>query len=402
MICPDTDRADSQATDRLGHRVLLSEAPAHAAACAAIAWTGDGGEEVSEPGDTATTDKTPQHKRAGWWAAGGVALAVALIIGATAGGWFSQGAGTVSAPGLLSQGSYEPRDQQQSDSCDGLPAVEPTDLRLLDPQASVRSGVICLDSVRLRPGDGRWTMRDVHEIPVAALPGLIDALTMPDHDRGGACTLQLILVPGFVLTLDDGTRIRPGLPGDGCHVNSEAPFDALSAGPVLTSVPVAQVSTELEVITGCQPESKPPADWLDSPSSFPVSDFVPITPEAQQISLCLFSAGQSNDERQLASGPLVATGTVSANVVNEALAHLSEVPAAQCSDPPPRGTAAATAWLLVQPQPQQAEDDPPAPLLAIETDACRRVVDAQKMTPLGYLSPAGAEALAAAADQPAG
>lgn len=357
---------------------------------------------------------TSAGARAGWWAAGGIALVVALIIGAVAGGWFSRDTSRDAAgrPGLLSRGTYEPKDQQQADPCDGLPAVDPADLRLLDPDASVRSGVVCLDSVRLRPGDGRWTMRDVHEIPATALPRLIEALTRPDRDTSGACTAQLILVPGFVLTLEGGSRIRPGLPGDGCHVYSDMPFDALTAGPVRASVPVTQVATEQEVTTGCQPESKPPADWLGSASTFPVSEFTPIEPGTQQISLCRYrpdvaTDAESDDDAagggRIAGGTLAAVGTMSADDINARLADLAETPSPECSESLSRGIAPDTDWLIAQRTPRQVADvpDTTAPLLALETDGCYRVVDAQQLTLLGYLSPADAGALSAAADEAA-
>lgn len=156
-----------------------------------------------------------------------------LVIGAAVGGWFSRDDGTAT-PGLLAQGGYIAKDQQQSEPCDGLPAVDPADLRLLDPQVTVRSGVICPDSLRPQPDGDTST---AHEIPAAALPALIEALTAPDRHSNGSCTLQLILVPGFVLTLEDGTRIRPGLPGDGCHVRTDVAFDALAAGPAVRSTP---------------------------------------------------------------------------------------------------------------------------------------------------------------------
>lgn len=350
-----------------------------------------------------------RRSRAGWWVAGGVALVVALIIGATAGGWFFRNADTAAAPGLLSKSSYVPRDQQQSESCDGLPAVDPADLRLLDPNASVRSGVMCVDSARLRPGDGRWTMRDVHEIPAAALPGLIEALTRPDHDTDGACTMQLILVPGFVLTLEDGSRIRPGLPGDGCHVYSDVSFDALSAGPVRTSTPVTQVETEQEVTTGCQPASKPPAVWLDPTSTFPISVFTPIAPGAQQVSLCLYrpvveSGNDSADGSLIADGALAATGAVSADDINAALADLSEAPSPQCAESLSHGMSPDTDWIVAQPTPLRVDGDQgdPAPLLVIEADGCRRVIGGPTLALLGYLSPAGAATLAAAANEPIG
>lgn len=350
---------------------------------------------MSESGDGISTGAAQKSGRAGWWAAGGVALVVALIVGATIGGWFSR-EGDAAMPGLLGGDGYVPRDQQQSEPCDGLPAVDPADLRLLDPHATVRGGVVCVDSVRSRPGDGRWTMRDVHEIPAAALPELIETLTVPDRDNNGACTDQLILVPGFVLTLADGTRIRPGLPGDGCHVYTTVSFDALAAGPIRSSTPVAQVLTEEELTSGCQPDSKPPADWLGSPSAFPVTEFAPITPGTREMSLCRYSAEEGDGDGQISSGTLTATGTVSAADVNTALGNLSETPSPQCSASASGGISPGTEWILVQPTPVRAEEAR-VPLLAIETGGCRRAVDGQRLALLGFLSPESAAALVNAA-----
>lgn len=68
------------------------------------------------------------------------------------------------------------------------------------------------------------------------------------------------------------------------------------------------------------------------------------------------------------------------------------------------GISPGAEWILVQPAPVDAggDEEAPAPLLVIETDGCRRMVDGRKLTLLGYLSTESAAALTKAASASTG
>lgn len=200
-------------------------------------------------------DRPATRRRAAMLTAAAVAALLVVVFLAVGRGWFgrSPGApgsgqsGTGSATvGLLPGGGYQAVDQQQAGDCDGVPAVPQVGLRLLDPAATVIAAVVCADDYTDLPGRGRWLVRRLIDVPPASLPVLVAAVTSPNRNPGaGVCDSSLLITPGFVLTLADGTRVRPGLPGDGCHVTALA-RDALQAAaasaPARSTVPVSQVA----------------------------------------------------------------------------------------------------------------------------------------------------------------
>jgi hypothetical protein len=339
----------------------------------------------------------------------------------------SSGSGTAGSPngsptggssdGLLARAGYQPLDQQQADECDGLPPVAPGQLRLLDPSATVTAAVVCADGYADLPGRGQWQVRRVIDVPTASLPGLIAAITAADRPASsGACDASLWIAPDLVLTLADGSRIRPGLPGDGCHVLKSAmqALESASAGPVRTTVPISQQASEQEVTTGCGGEAKAPAIWLDAGGSAagqapsgsaagqaPSGSAAGVLPGSGQVALCRYTP-----ESEPLIGALAATGTVDARTVADALAGVGAEPSGgpaipECSSPHPAQHAPATDWLMILALPAPGSDEPaPAPLLLVELGGCRRVVAGASTTVLGHLDAAAAAALVALADQP--
>lgn len=372
-------------------------------------------------------------RRAPGWPAAAVVGAVvvvvlAVIFAAGGAGWFADSPGSppeASSPGLLPQGDYQAKDQQQAGKCDGAPAVSPTDLRLLDPDAKVAAAVVCTDDYADLPGKGRWLVRLVTDVPQATLPGLVAALTAADvsSPNSGACDSSLHIVQDFVLTLADGSRIRPGVPGDGCHASS-AVASALqaAAGPVRTTVPVSQIASEQQVTSGCGPEAKSPAVWLSADRGMPpnrspapsdseegetsaaargsVSTQPPAPasaslPASGSVTVCRYAFG---DDPML--GTLEATGDVPVDAVADMLGTLNAKAAVGCPSPATPERSPATDWLMIQQLPTTGTDQP-APLLLIELDGCRRVIGGPAMAVFGYLPTAAAENLSALADRPA-
>ncbi|HET8591133.1 MAG TPA: hypothetical protein VFM01_15965 [Nakamurella sp.] len=310
-----------------------------------------------------------------------------------------------SIPGLLPQGDYQPQDQQQAGECDGVPPVAPEDLRLLDPTATVTAAVVCRSDYADKPGDGRWLYRQVIDLPAGRIPALVEALTGPDLETvSGACDAMAVLVPDFVLTLADGSRVRPGLPGNGCH-STDAALSAVGSatGPVRTSIPVSQVASEQQVTSGCGAEAKSPAVWLDaaggpqSPAAAPSADAVDgVLSSIGRVGVCRYAPQQ-----EPALGTLTATGRVPSDAVADALRHLDATAPRGCPSPATVERSPATGWLMVQRLPgPDGEQRALMPLLLIEFDGCRRVV-ATGHGVVGYLPTASAAPLAALADQPA-
>src|SRR6185437_9464138 len=114
-------------------------------------------------------------------------------------------------------------------ACDGVPAAGPEmggpkptrahplpPLRLLSPRAAVVSGVLCTWRYSGTGQNGAQGIQSVVPIPPKALAKLVAALRLPDDSGGWVsrnCDSYLAAVPDFVLTLADGSRIRPGAPG---------------------------------------------------------------------------------------------------------------------------------------------------------------------------------------------
>jgi hypothetical protein len=372
---------------------------------------------------------SPTGNRIAVLAAGSVVLLLVATFAWLGPGWISGGSaspaasgssrsGTAGSPngspaggssgGLLARAGYQPLDQQQADECDGLPPVAPGELRLLDPSATVTAAVVCADGYADLPGRGQWQVRRVIDVPTASLPALIAAITAPDRPpSSGACDASLWIAPDLVLTLADGSRIRPGLPGDGCHVLKSAmqALESASAGPVRTTVPISQQASEQEVTTGCGGEAKAPAIWLDAGGSAagqaPSGSAADVLPGSGQVALCRYTP-----ESEPLIGALAATGTVDARTVADALADVGAGPSGgpaipECSSPLPAQHAPATDWLMILALPAPGSDEPaPAPLLLVELGGCRRVVAGASTTVLGHLDAAAAAALVALADQP--
>lgn len=339
----------------------------------------------------------------GWFA--GSAASPGSSAAATTGGASATAASGAPAGGPAG-GGYQPQDSQQTHRCDGLPPVTPGELRLLDPSATVTAAVICTDGYARIPGKGGWMVRRVVDVPLPALAGVVSAIKTPDRQpSSGACDAMGVTAPDLVLTLADGSRVRPGLPGDGCHV-LEVVMKALgsaSAGPARSTVRLSQVETEQEITSGCGGQAKEPSVWLEAGESEqpPHGSVADLLPAAGQVALCRYAPG---DEPMV--GSLAATGTADRASIVSAVGTIATTPPvhqpAECTSPPSLDHPPDTGWITIQALPAPGLDQPtPAPLLLVELGGCLRVVTGASPSLVGYLAADHSATLAALADHPA-
>lgn len=222
---------------------------------------------------------------------------------------------------------YRAADQQQSGQCDGVP--RPATLSLIAKSANVTGAVACEDVEKYVQHQGLWNVTVVRQVPPAQIPALVAGLTLPDEPAtGGACTAILIVVGSFVLTLADGSRIRPGVPGDGCHPRQAAlaALDGLSGFPIKSQTRTVRVRTDLEVTTNCGSTAKSPAIWLDATKTEHARSIA--LPRTGSISVCRYR-GTADQQ-----GTLVAAGLRSSAAMLKLWPHAVDVSPSGCHVPP--------------------------------------------------------------------
>jgi hypothetical protein len=279
---------------------------------------------------------------------------------------------------------------------------------LLSRDAVVVSGVVCTVAPRGSATNGLQAIRSVIPISAANLRRLVAALRLPDHSGGShACNTYLVGVPDFVLTLADGTRVRPGVPGDGCHPRKEV-LDALAAtttAPAASTTPISQMASPQEWESGCEGEATPAAVWIGGPE--PGRDWhLPFSGAASVCRYSLDGPVPTTAAAQKVTGHLTATGAATAGAV-DALLITASTPATGCgpsgsSQLPPPGD-----WILVVPTPTPSHVSTGTfidafPGAVVELTGCRRVVAVKTGGLVGYLSAADAAALGALADRAVG
>lgn len=296
---------------------------------------------------------------------------------------------------------YQAKDQQQSGTCDGLPAPAPGSLGLLDRSADVVGAVMCASERRYVQGQGIWNFVDLLPLPADRIPDLVSGLTQEDTagDPNGACTAMSTLVPDFVLTLADGSRIRPGVPGDGCHpkTNSLAAFDVKPPIAPSKSTRTQQVSTELEVTTGCGTGAKSPAIWMGGANSR--SSGFPALPKSAAVSICRYHG--TGDQQ----GVLVTAGIDASDAVEpllSAVAKVSATPPTGCAPTNDPMQSPTVDWLMIQPAPAPpytGDSQTATPLALVELGVCHRLVSPQHGL-AGYSIATAADRLAVLANRP--
>jgi len=266
--------------------------------------------------------------------------------------------------------TYPATDEGSPSSCDGVPA--PTSWQLLPPSATVVAAVMCIDTQKYVAGQGMWTYRQVLPFPAAKIPALVAGLTELDKTRGdGPCTANLIFVPSFVVTLADGTRLRPRVPSDGCHPRQEA-LTALNTG---TMAPISesrtkQVLGEVQTITNCGDGAKSPAIWISASNGQAGKGGPPTLPSSGSVSVCYY---RTTGDQQ---GELTRAGTVP---VQQLRTLWTKLPAGTSSACPPTSdimNSPAVDWLMFLPTPRppyRFGDSGASPIALVELGGCRRL-----------------------------
>jgi hypothetical protein len=111
----------------------------------------------------------------------------------------------------------------------------------------------CRTDVRDLPGKGKWQVQITERADTAA-PELMEQLRKPSDERSeGACTLDFVVPPYFVLVDAGGKAILPAVPADGCGKPRQSALRALEALPfrAISETPLNQVQTPESAATGC-------------------------------------------------------------------------------------------------------------------------------------------------------
>ncbi len=282
--------------------------------------------------------------------------------------------------------SYHPLDEQQQGTCDGVPV--PASLHLLRADAIVVAAVICATAFDYVPGQGMWQVQTVRAAPATGLAQLRSALLQPDLAPPGVCAAVGYLAADFVLTLADGSRIRPGLPGDGCNARVTSLPDS-SGWPVTQTTRVKQVMGDAQTKAGCGPFASSPAVWLEA--SREIKTTGSMTMPSSAVGVCLYHGFGKNNS-------LTKVGLVSLGGFQAAWPTVSAAA--------PSGCRAATIdgpvgdWLVLSPAPAPpyTQGGNNGEFALVELDGCRRLVSPDHGL-VGYVSPAQADRLAALADQ---
>ena len=288
-----------------------------------------------------------------------------LVLAVLVAAFSMSAAGCSSEPGALD--GYRARDSQQSLPCDGLPAVPADHLRLLPRDAKVVAATVCHTDFVMRPGQGRWQAIVTAEVRADHLPQLAAALTDQDEPSGGVCSLSLMVLPSFTVTLADGTRLRPGVPGDGCHARPGI-GDALATGGEPTIQYQRLVDSQRGIDAGCDNTASQPAAWID------VGD-LPPAPQARRYSLCRYRTVVPDDK----GGPLTAVGSATADQVSPLWTAASTSPRPGCTPSGRTFAAPAEGWMMITVPPAQPPKDADglagATMVAVvELGGCYRII----------------------------
>lgn len=282
-------------------------------------------------------------------------------------------------------------------NCDGVPA--PASWQLLPPSATVVAAVTCSDTYKYVAGHGMWTYRQVLPLPAAEIPALVAGLTKLDKPRGDStCTGGLIAVPSFVVTLADGTKLRPRVPDDGCHPRKEV----ITALNTATMAPIAesrtgQVLGDLQTTTNCGDGAKSPAIWIGTSNQRAAKGARPTLPSTGSVSICHYRP--TGDQE----GELTRAGTTPVQQLKTLWTKLPAGTSTACPPTPDIMNSSAVDWLMFLPTPRppyRFNDSGASPIALLELGGCRRLFDLG--TGLVQDVPAAlASQLAALSDQPA-
>lgn len=293
--------------------------------------------------------------------------------------------------------AYHPADQQQSRTCDGV--APPSPLELIPRDAVITDVAICPEPVeKYVAGQGSFGFLVVRTLPAAKFSALMAGLTLPDASgTANTCSASLSVVTDFTITLADGSRIRPGVPGDGCHPRNDAlkAFAGLSSMPIRSERRGAQARTELEITTGCEATGKSVAVWAEVGDT---TGLPALSLPSGSIIICRYR----NETHQ--QGPLAAAGIPSRTAALAAWPTPPDVTRATCTPPADIITGPVIDWVTIRRVPTKPYrfDGTGSELLAlVELGGCRRLVTPRSDV-VGSLDQAHVDALAALADTAVG
>ncbi|TCO47358.1 hypothetical protein [Actinocrispum wychmicini] len=127
------------------------------------------------------------------------------------------------------------------------------------PDGFVTAWVLrCRSEVRDVPDKGKWAVR-IEERADTAAPDLIAQLRRPsDPAWNGACSMELVVPPYFVLVDAAGKAIVPDIPRDGCRKPRREAIAAVNALPfhVVSETQVNQVQSQQSIESGCSDARK--------------------------------------------------------------------------------------------------------------------------------------------------
>lgn len=276
------------------------------------------------------------------------------------------------APGMVAGGPMRtPPVRPRWTSC-SVDAPQPSSAGGIDAMALPRLGgdfapvavVVCAEQVQRRADGGQdLVATDSRADDVAAL---VAALHLPDEQpTDGACTLDLPIVPWFVLLDAHGRWVRPGVPKDSCGTVRVEVRDAV-AGLRLTRL-ATRVLREIEsaqaAASGCS------QTWADmiavettqgshTRAAIGSSPF----PPTERLRLCVYRVPHSEQGTAKPAGDFqhgaVLTPQRQALIENSLLAA---APAAKCSTP-------ASGFALLSPA------DGTGGEVYVELDGCRRIM----------------------------
>lgn len=281
---------------------------------------------------------------------------------------------TIAPTTVATRAQYRAMDVQQQGTCDGMPV--PKSLSLLPTSAHLTAAVMCVDTQKYVAGHGVWTYAQVLPLPPAKLPELFTGLTQPDVQKpdNGPCTANLVSIPAFVVTLSDGSRIRPGVPGDGCHPRQDAlqAFGDPASIKPRSETRTTQVLGDLETTSNCGDGAKSPAIWISMGQR---GKGRATLPAAGSVSICFYH-GVADQQ-----GELTRVGVVPVEHLRPLWQKLPAGKVSACAPPADAMTVPPVDWLMFLPTPNPPYQygtsvaGPIAPPIALlELGGCRRLL----------------------------
>ena len=272
--------------------------------------------------------------------------------------------------------------------CDGVPV--PQSPPLLPADAVITAVTFCAIEDEYVAGDGIWQVDVVRTAPAAGIAPLRAALRHPDQPRTtNACSAEGYVLPDFVVTLADGSRMRPRLPSDGCHPVTTGLPD-MATWPVVHSALTERIRTDAQTKAGCGDAASSPAVWLPAHQDTKAKGTITLPTGA--VGVCRYHGAGKDDS-------LTTLGLVPLSAFRAAWPIPSTTAPPGCLAATPDGPVGD--WLVFSAAPvppYRADLVNQGEFALVELDGCRRVASPGKGL-IGFVSSAQADRLAALANR---